>query len=197
MSDTSNNFADVLCVSPLSMNPISGRRLREVHATFRPRPYLAWKLSRPESLRPTRIRMSPDRRGRRLRRSRRSCPCRRTPSATPLKIQICTLLSQKATSLGVGHFRHLGIGKLYFLAIFGQWILGIQFFTTGWNICWRCWIDRSVFLPLLQDQKLLQKQKQKLLPDTEAPVYAEAPVETGAPVVTESHHSYIGLQKLW
>ena len=140
MSDTSNNFADVLCVSPLSMNPISGRRLREVHATFRPRPYLAWKLSRPESLRPTRIRMSPDRRGRRLRRSRRSCPCRRTPSATPLKIQICTLLSQKATSLGVGHFRHLGIGKLYFLAIFGQWILGIQFFTTGWHICWRCWV---------------------------------------------------------
>ena len=58
-------------------------------------------------------------------------------------------------------------------------------------------IDRSRFLPLLQDQKLLQNQKQKLLPDTEAPVHAGATVKTGAPVVTESHHSYLGLQKLW
>ena len=57
-------------------------------------------------------------------------------------------------------------------------------------------IDRSGFLPLLQDQKLLQNQKQKLLPDTEGPVHAEAPVKTRAPVVTESHHSYFGLQKL-
>ena len=45
-------------------------------------------------------------------------------------------------------------------------------------------IDRSGFLPLLQDQKLLQNQKQKLLPDTEAPVHAESPIKTGAPVVT-------------
>ena len=50
------------------------------------------------------------------------------------------------------------------------------------------------FFPLLQDQKLLENQKQKLLPDTEAPVHAG--VKTGAPVVTESHHSYFGLQKL-
>ena len=57
-------------------------------------------------------------------------------------------------------------------------------------------IDRSVFLPLLQDQMLLQNQKQKLLPDTEAPVHAEAPVKTRAPVVTDTNHSYIGLQKL-
>ena len=55
-------------------------------------------------------------------------------------------------------------------------------------------INRIGFLPLLRDQKLLQNQKQKLLPDTEAPVHAEAPVKTGAPVVPESHNSYIGLQ---
>ena len=35
-------------------------------------------------------------------------------------------------------------------------------------------IDRSGFLPLLKDQKLLQNQKQKLLPVTEAPVHAGA-----------------------
>ena len=55
-------------------------------------------------------------------------------------------------------------------------------------------IDRSYFLALQQDQKFLQNQK--LLPDAEAPVHAEAPVKTRAPVVTESHHSYFGLQKL-
>ena len=37
-------------------------------------------------------------------------------------------------------------------------------------------IDRSGFFTLLQDQKLLQNQRQKLLPDSEAPVQAEAPV---------------------
>ena len=51
-------------------------------------------------------------------------------------------------------------------------------------------IDRSYFLALQQDQKFLQNKKQKLLPD------AEAPVKTRAPVVTESHHYYFGLQKL-
>ena len=43
-------------------------------------------------------------------------------------------------------------------------------------------IDRSGFLLLLQDQKLLQNQKQKLLPDTGAPVGTGAPVHIGAPV---------------
>ena len=37
-------------------------------------------------------------------------------------------------------------------------------------------IDRSGFFMLLQDQKLLQNQKQDLLPVSEAPVKAEASV---------------------
>ena len=48
-------------------------------------------------------------------------------------------------------------------------------------------IDRSGFLPLLQDQKLLQNQKQKLLLDTGAPVVTGAPVHTGATVLTGAH----------
>ena len=48
-------------------------------------------------------------------------------------------------------------------------------------------IDRSGFFALLQDQKLLQNQKQNLLPDSEASVQAEAPVQTGAPVSAESY----------
>ena len=53
-------------------------------------------------------------------------------------------------------------------------------------------IQRSGNLPLLQDQKLLPDQMQKLLPDSEAsvnigaPVYAEAPAVAGAPVPTGS-----------
>ena len=48
-------------------------------------------------------------------------------------------------------------------------------------------IDRSGFFALLQDQKLLQNKKQNLLPDSEASVQAEAPVQTGAPVSAESY----------
>ena len=43
-------------------------------------------------------------------------------------------------------------------------------------------IDRSGFLLLLQDQKLLQNQKQVLLPDTGAPVGTGAPIRIGARV---------------
>ena len=43
-------------------------------------------------------------------------------------------------------------------------------------------IDRSGFLPLLQDQKHLQDQEQGLLQDPEAPVRAEPPVLAGDPV---------------
>ena len=45
--------------------------------------------------------------------------------------------------------------------------------------------DRSDFLPLLQDQELLQDKKQKLLPGSEASVQAEASVHTGASILSE------------
>ena len=46
----------------------------------------------------------------------------------------------------------------------------------GSEVSYSAVIDRSSFFMLLQDQKLLQNQKQDLLPVSEAPVKAEAPV---------------------